>query len=243
MTRRLDGRKVLITGANGGLGEEFVRQALARGAARVYATARRPHPWEDARVVPLALDLTDPQSITAAAVTARDVDLVINNAAIAPEDDRSVLTQDDEITRRVFETNFFGTLRVARAFAPLLAGNGGGAFLNVLSAAIWIPVPTAYAASKAAAWSATNAMRAELAAQGTTVTAVVVGMVDTAMSARWDMPKVSAESVVEQSLDGVLSGAFEVLADDDARLAKSLLSEPYEELHAVAVQALSDFKP
>lgn len=168
---------------------------------------------------------------------------MINNAAIAPSDDTSVLTQDDEITRRVFETNFFGTLRVARAFAPVLADNGGGAFLNVLSAAIWIPVPTAYAASKAAAWSATNAMRAELTAQGTTVTAVVVGMVDTAMSARWDMPKVSAESVVEQSLDGVLSGAFEVLADDDSRLAKSLLSEPYEELHAVAVQALSDFKP
>ncbi|GFG52438.1 short-chain dehydrogenase [Mycolicibacterium agri] len=243
MTERLDGRKVLVTGANGGLGEEFVRQALARGASRVYATARRPHPWEDPRVVPLALDLTDPQSIAAAAGTATDVNLVVNNAAIAPSDDKSVLSQDEDITRRVFETNFYGTLRVARAFAPVLAANGGGAFLNVLSAAIWIPVPTAYATSKAAMWSATNAMRAELAAQGTAVTAVMVGLIDTAMSARFDMPKVSPESVVEQAYDGVATGAFEVIADDDTRLVKSLLSARYEEVHAAATEALSGFEP
>ncbi|OKH63259.1 short-chain dehydrogenase [Mycobacterium sp. SWH-M5] len=243
MTQRLDGRKVLITGANGGIGEEFVRQALARGAERVYATARRPHAWEDPRVVPFALDLTDPESVATAADTAHDVDLVVNNAAIAPADDKSVLNQDEDITRRVFETNFFGTLRVARVFAPVLAANGGGAFLNVLSASIWIPVPTAYAASKAAAWSATNAMRAELTAQGTTVTALVMGMVDTAMSARWDLPKVSARSVVEQAYDGVATGAFEVLADDDTRLVKSLLSANYEEVHAAALAALDGFEP
>jgi len=243
MTERLDGRTILVTGANGGLGDEFVRQALARGADRVYATARRPRPWEDPRVVPLALDLTDPPSITTAAGTATDVDLVVNNAAIAPADDTSVLSQDEEITRRVFETNFYGTLRVARAFAPVLAANGGGAFLNVLSAAIWIPVPTAYAASKAAAWSATNAMRAELAAQGTAVTGVMVGLIDTAMSARFDMPKVSPESVVEQAYDGVATGAFEVIADDDTRLAKSLLSARYEDLHEAAMESLSGFEP
>jgi NAD(P)-dependent dehydrogenase (short-subunit alcohol dehydrogenase family) len=243
MTERLDGRKVLVTGANGGLGEEFVRQALARGAHRVYATARRPRSWEDPRVVPLALDLTDPGSIAAAAGAAADVDLVVNNAAIAPADDKSMLKQDEEITRRIFETNFFGTLRVARAFAPVLAANGGGAFLNVLSASAWLPLPTAYAASKAAAWSATNAMRAELVAQGTTVTGVLVGMIDTAMSARWDMPKVSPESVVAQSYDGVVTGAFEVLADDGTRLIKSLLGAPSEELNAVAAEALSEFEP
>lgn len=243
MTERLDGRSVLVTGANGGLGEEFVRQALARGADRVYATARRPHPWEDARIVPLGLDLTDPRSITAAAAVATDVDLVVNNAAIAPAEDKSVWSQDEDITRRIFETNFFGTLRVANAFAPVLAANGGGAFLNVLSGAIWTPVPTAYAASKAAAWSATNAMRAELAAQGTTVTALVMGMVDTAMAARWDMPKISPGSVVEQAYDGVATGAFEVLADDHTRLAKSLLSAPYEELHAAAMAVLEGFEP
>ncbi|AKS35603.1 SDR family oxidoreductase [Mycolicibacterium goodii] len=243
MTERLDGRKVLVTGANGGLGEQFVRQALQRGAARVYATARRPRPWEDPRVIPLALDLTDPESIAAAAATATDVDLVVNNAAIAPTDDKSVWSQDEDITRRIFETNFFGTLRVARAFAPVLAANGAGAFLNVLSLASWIPVPTAYAASKAAAWSATNAMRAELTAQGTTVTALVMGMVDTPMSARWNMPKVSAESVVEQAYDGVATGAFEVLADDDSRLVKSLLSARYEDVHATALAAMDGFEP
>ena len=243
MTERLDGRKVLVTGANGGLGEEFVRQALDRGADRVYATARQPRPWEDPRIVPLALDLTDPNSVVAAANAAPDVDLLVNNAAIAPADDHSMLTQDEEITRRIFETNFIGTLRVARAFAPVLAANGGGAMLNVLSLSAWLPLPTAYTASKAAAWSATNAIRTELAAQGTTVTGLLVGMIDTAMSSRWDMPKVSPASVVGQGYDGVATGAFEVLADDQTRLVKSLLGASAEELNAAVAEALSGFEP
>ncbi|GAA2549357.1 SDR family oxidoreductase [Mycolicibacterium diernhoferi] len=243
MTERLDGRTVLVTGANGGLGTEFVRQALDRGAARVYATARRPHPWEDRRIVPLALDLTDLVSVAAAAETASDVDLLVNNAAIAPADDRSMLTQDEEITKRVFETNYHGTLRVARAFAPVLAANGGGAILNVLSLSAWLPLPTAYAASKAAAWSATNALRTELAGQHTAVTGLLVGMIDTAMSARWDFPKVSPDDVVAQAYDGVATGAFEVLADEQTRLIKSLLGAGAEELNAAAAEALSGFEP
>lgn len=242
MVQQLDGRTVLVTGANGGLGGEFVRQALEGGARRVYATARSPREWGDARVVPLVLDLTDADSVAAAAAGAPDVDLVVNNAAIAPATDSSVAQGEEAVVREVFETNFFGNLRVARAFAPVLAGNGGGALLNVLSLAAWLPVPTAYAASKAAMWSATNALRVELGPQGTGVTAVLVGMVDTPMSARWDMPKVSAEDVVRQAYDGVVAGAFEVLADADSREVKSRMSDSLEELNAFLAVRLADFE-
>ncbi|WP_237569373.1 SDR family oxidoreductase [Mycolicibacterium lacusdiani] len=241
MTERLDGRTVLVTGANGGLGEEFVRQALDRGARRVYASARRPRQWNDERIVPLPLDLTDTASVASAAATASDVDLVVNNAAIAPADDVSVLAGDEEVLRRIFETNVIGNLRVAKAFAPVLAANGGGALLNVLSLAAWLPLPTAYAASKAAMWSATNALRGELAPQGTTVTGLLVGMVDTPMTTRWDMPKVSPASVVDQAYDGVVTGAFEVHADEDTRDVKARLSGSSEELNAYIAEKLVDF--
>lgn len=131
MSQSLDGRTVLVTGANGGLGEQFVRQALTRGAAKVYATARTPKQWDDGRVQPLALDLTDPDSVERTAATATDVDLLVNNAAVAPAGD-SISGPEDDL-RRIFETNFFGNLRVANAFTPVLAANGGGTLLNVLS--------------------------------------------------------------------------------------------------------------
>jgi len=241
MAERLDGRTVLVTGANGGLGEQFVRQALERGATKVYATARTPREWGDERIVGLPLDLTDPASVARAAEVATDVDLVVNNAAVAPADDVSVATGDEEVTRRIFETNYFGNLRVAKAFAPVLAANGGGGLINVLSLAAWLPLPTAYAASKAAMWSATNALRGELSAANTTVTGVIVGMVDTAMSARFDMPKVSAASVVDQAYDGLVQGAFEVLADDDSRDIKSRMSGTAEDLSAYLVAKLTAF--
>lgn len=239
MTERLDGRTILITGANGGLGQEFVRQGLDRGARRVYAAARTPRTWDDDRVVPLRLDLTDAATIADAAASASDVDLVVNNAAIAPEADRTLLSGDDDVARSIFETNVLGPVRVTKAFAPVLAAHGGGAILNVLSLAAWTPVPTAYAASKAAAWSASNAMRIELAAQGTTVTGLIVGMIDTAMGARFDLPKSNPADVVAQAYDGVATGALEVLADEDSRTVKSLLSGPVEAVDAVLADALA----
>ncbi|MET0475862.1 MAG: SDR family oxidoreductase [Mycobacterium sp.] len=241
MAERLDGRTVLVTGANGGLGEEFVRQALERGAVKVYAAARSPRSWDDARVVPLHLDLNDPASVAIAAQEAADVDLLVNNAAIAPAEDGSVVGGDENVARQIFETNYFGTLRVTKAFAPVLEANGGGSVLNVLSLAAWLPLPTAYAASKAAMWSATNGIRGELAQQKTGVTGLIVGMVDTAMSARWDMPKVSPESVVEQAYDGVVAGAFEVYADDDSRDVKERLGNSSEELNAYLAERLDGF--
>ncbi|MHA3701022.1 SDR family oxidoreductase [Jatrophihabitans sp. YIM 134969] len=229
MTGSLQGRTVLVTGANGGLGEQFVRQALERGAARVYAGARSPREWADDRVVALALDITDPDAVARAVTAAPDVDLVVNNAAIAPEGD-SIAGPEDEL-RRVFETNFFGNLRIANAFSPVLARHGGGTLLNVLSSAAWISVPTAYGASKAAMWSATNALRLLLGGQGTQVTGLLVGMIDTAMSSRWDVPKTSPADVVAQAYDGIAAGALEVLADDSTRGLKSQLNRPAEEFY------------
>ena len=229
MNQPLDGRTVLVTGANGGHGEQFVRQALERGAAKVYAAARTPKHWEDPRVEPLRLDLTDPDDAARAALAAPDVDLLVNNAAIAPEGD-SISGPEDEL-RRIFETNFFGTLRVTKAFTPVLAARGGGTVLNVLSAAAWVTMPTGYAASKAAMWSATNALRTELRGQGTQVIGLLVGMIDTPMSARWDVPKVSAASVVAQAYDAVADGSIEVLADEPTRYLKSRMNTKAEELY------------
>ena len=225
----LEGRHVLVTGANGGLGEQFVAQALERGAAKVYAAARSARSWDDLRVESLDLDLNDPDSPARAAAAAADVDLLINNAAIAPAGD-SIVGPEDEL-RRIFETNFFGTLRVSNAFAPVLARNGGGTLINILSAAAWVSMPTGYAASKAAMWSATNALRIQLRGQGTQVVGLLVGMIDTPMTAGWDVPKVTPASVVAQAYDAVGDGSLEVLADDVTRDLKSRLSTRAEELY------------
>lgn len=229
MNQSLNGRTVLVTGANGGLGTQFVLQALARGATKVYAAARTPQAWDDARVTGLALDITAPDSIASAAAAAPDVDFLINNAGIAPGGD-AIAGPVDEL-RRIFETNFFGTLAVANAFSPILASHGGGTMLNILSLAAWISVPTGYAASKAAMWSATNALRAALEGQKTQVAGLLVGMVDTPMTAQWDFPKVSAESVVTAAYDGIAEGKLEILADDTTRGIKSQLSTPAENFY------------
>jgi NAD(P)-dependent dehydrogenase (short-subunit alcohol dehydrogenase family) len=218
----LEGRVVLVTGANGGLGEQFVWQALERGAAKVYAAARTPKIWADSRIQPIALDISDADAVMNAVATAADVDMLINNAAIAPADD--TLFGPDEEARRIFDTNFFGTLRVSTAFAPVLAAHGGGTLVNVLSSSVWVSLPTAYAASKAAAWSATNGLRFALEQQGTHVVGLLVGMIDTPMSAQYDVPKSSPESVVTQAYDGIAAGALEVLADEQTRDLKSRLS-------------------
>ena len=188
---------------------------------------------------PLELDITDPGAVSHAAATAFDVDLLVNNAAIALAGE-SITGPEDEL-RRVFETNFFGTLRVANAFAPVLAANGGGTLLNILSSASWLPVRTGYAASKAAMWSATNGLRLALQAQGTQVIGLQVGMIDTSMSTRWAVPKVSAESVAAEAYDGVASGLIEVLADDTTRDLKTQLGTPTEAFYPSLHQQLAGF--
>ena len=166
MTRLRDA-VVLVTGANGGLGIEFVTQALERGARRVYATARSPREWADERVVPLALDVTDEASVAAAAATAGDTTVVVNNAGVSGR--HSLLTAPLAEVRAVYETNVFGALAVAQAFAPVLAANGGGALVDIHSALSWLAKSGAYSSSKAALWQITNSLRLDLAGQQTHV--------------------------------------------------------------------------
>ncbi|WP_426511946.1 SDR family oxidoreductase [Dactylosporangium sp. McL0621] len=213
---------VLVTGGNRGLGKAFVEEALARGARKVYAAARDPRSVSTPGAVPLALDVTDPESVRRAAAEAPDVTVLINNAGITT--DSSLLHGDLDDIRREFETNFFGTINVTRAFAPVLAANGGGHVLDVHSVLSWISQGTSYSSTKAAVWQATNAFRIELAAQGTKVTGLHVGYIDTDMTRGIDAPKTSPQDVARQALDGIEAGAFEVLADELTRTVKRGLS-------------------
>lgn len=205
---------VLITGANRGIGQAFARELLARGARKVYAAARDPASVTLPGVEALRLDVTQPEEVAAAARLASDVTLVINNAGIAQPG--GFLAADSEaVARRIFETNFFGVLNMSKAFAPVLKANGGGALLNVLSVASWVNGGelAAYSASKSAAWSLTNALRHELASQKTQVLGLHMAYVDTDLTRGFDVPKSSAEDIVQRALDGLEAGADEVLAD------------------------------
>lgn len=219
---------VLVTGANGGLGKEFVQQALDLGAGKVYATARSPQTWGDPRISPLTLDVTDPASIAEAAAHATDVTLVVNNAGAA--NGASVLG-DQTSLRELFEVNYFGPLAVADAFAPALAASGGGAVLNVLSVLSWLGIGDGYSATKAALWSATNTQRLHLAAQGTLVTALYLGYTDTPMTAGLNVPKNDPADVVSQAYAGLLAGDYEVLADDVSRQVRAGLAGPIDQLY------------
>lgn len=217
---------VIVTRANRGIGAEFVRQFLARGAATVYAAARNASSItsDDPRIHALALDVTDAAQVARAAEQAPDATIVVNNAGISSM--IPLVDGDLDAIRREFETNVFGPLQVTRAFADSLRTNGGGAVLNVLSASSWSAFPgaTTYGATKAAAWGLTDGLRLELADQGTQVLGLHMGMVDTNMTAGWDGAKVSVESVVTAALDGLEQGALEVLADDVARQVKASLT-------------------
>jgi NAD(P)-dependent dehydrogenase (short-subunit alcohol dehydrogenase family) len=223
---------VLVTGANGGLGREFVHQALARGAAKVYASARTPRTaqdWGDERIVPLALDVTDPGSVVKAAAEAADVTVVINNAGASTG---ASLLADLDAARTLFDTNFWGQLEVANAFAPVLAANGGGAVLNVLSVLSWLGIADAYSATKAAFWSATNTQRLALAKHGTQVVGLHLGYTDTPMTADIEAEKNDPADVVAAAYDGLVAGAAEVLADETSRRVKAGLAAPVEVLYA-----------
>jgi NAD(P)-dependent dehydrogenase (short-subunit alcohol dehydrogenase family) len=220
----IKGSIVVVTGANRGLGRQFAAALLERGAAKVYAAARNPEAVDLPGVVPLALDITDPASVAAAAAIASDATLLINNAGSSTQ--ASLLDGDFADIRLEMETHFFGTLRATRAFAPILEANGGGAILNVLSVLSWIHLPTAgaYSAAKAAAWAQTDAVRLELAPKGIAVTALHVGYMDTDMAAHVDGPKADPAVVAAAALDGVEANLPEVVADDLSRHVKSTLS-------------------
>lgn len=226
---QVEGSVVLVTGAQGGLGREFVAQALARGAAKVYASARSPQEWDNARIVPLRLDVTDEQSVAAAVQAASDVTVVVNNAGIHGAG--SLLASPVSEVERVFATNVFGALRVAKAFAPVLGRNSGGALVDVASVLSWLGIAGAYSASKAALWSLTNSLRLELAPQGTQVLGAHLGYTDTPLIAGLDVEKNDPADVVAAIWDAVEAGEREVLVDQVSRDVRAALSGPLEALY------------
>ena len=221
----IKGSVALVTGANRGLGAAFCRALLEGGASKVYAGARDIDKVNLPGVIPIRLDITSSADVTAAAAECGDVNLLINNAGIMTAT-RALSDDVIEAGRREFETNVFGPLALTRAFAPILASNGGGAVINVLSVLAWLSNPRAalYCASKAAGWSLTNAIRQDLQAQQTQVLALHVGLMETDMAAGLRGSKSSPDDVVAQALTGIRAGAFEVLADDVSRRVRSALS-------------------
>ncbi|MGY1856465.1 SDR family oxidoreductase [Modestobacter sp. SYSU DS0290] len=231
----ITGSVALVTGANRGLGRQFAQQLVERGAAKVYATSRRPELVDVPGVEVLRVDITDPESVAAAAAAAGDVTLLVNNAGITTRS--NLVTGDLAEVRREMDTHFFGTLGVVRAFAPVLARNGGGGIVNVLSALSWFSTDgaNAYAAAKAAAWSLTNGVRIELTGQGTQVTGVVLGAADTDMMAGYTGPMSDPADVVRTALDGVQAGDWEVLVDDWSRGVKASLARDPREFYGQPV--------
>lgn len=224
----LANRNVLVTGANRGMGREYISQLLERGVAKVYAAARNPQQIEldDPRVIALALDVTDAASVAAATQAAPDVSILINNAGIARMN--SVLDPDTSGLREQLETNLFGPLAMSSAFADHIADNSG-AIVNVASVLAWLPVGATYGVSKAALWNATDSMRLELSPRGVQVVGVYFGLVDTDMASFADSPKSDPADIVRQVLDGIETDASEVFADDLSRQVRSELNKPIQE--------------
>ncbi|MEU9290873.1 SDR family oxidoreductase [Streptomyces sp. NPDC048275] len=213
----------LVSGANRGFGRALAAELLGRGAT-VYAGARNPDQVDLPGAKPIALDITDPASIAAAAEATGDVTVLINNAGSATGAD--LLSADLDDIRLEMDTHYFGTLSVVRSFAPQIAANGGGAILNVLSALSWVSFPEigAYCAAKSAEWSLTNALRVQLADQGIRVAGLHVGYMDTDMVRDVDAAKSHPADIARIAVDGIAAGAYEILADNAARQAQTALA-------------------
>jgi NAD(P)-dependent dehydrogenase (short-subunit alcohol dehydrogenase family) len=230
---QLEGSVALVTGANRGLGRAYARALLDAGAAKVYGGARDPSAITDPDVVPVQLDVTDHQRVAQVAAELGDVTIVINNAGVG--NGAAAMGGDDDLAdhRAEFEVNYFGLLAVSRAFAPVLARNGGGALVNMLSALSFVAYPQHgnYSATKSAAWALTNALRTQLRAQGTQVVGVHAGYIDTDMAAGIDSPKVSPEEVAQRTVEAIAAGAEEVLADDVSQAVKAALPNDQDTIY------------
>lgn len=221
-------RVAVVTGGRRGLGAALVDELLERGARKVYATARSAYADDRPEVVTTKLDVRSAESVDALARLATDAEIVFNNAGVLlPE---PLVSGDLANVTETFDVNVFGPLRVARAFAPILAANGGGALVNMHSVLSWLAGSGAYGASKAAAWSVTNSLRLELASQGTQVVGVHAGFIDTDMVSAIEQPKATPADIAAAIVDGLAAGDTEVLADDVTVDVKAALSGPVERL-------------
>ena len=221
----------LVTGANRGIGKAFADALLDRGARKVYAAVRDVGTITDPRLVPVQLDVTDPDRVAAVARELDDVQVVVNNAGVAHIGIPLNSSLDD--ARTELETNYLSLVSMMQAFAPVLQRNGGGAFVNVLSALSWAAMPplTTYSASKAAAWSYTNAARIELGSQGTHVVGVHPGPVDTDMTAAIELDKIAPATVATSALDALEGGLPEAAVDEFSRAIKAGLSDDQDTLY------------
>lgn len=219
----IDGAVAVVTGANRGLGREFARQLVERGA-RVFAGARDPQSVDLDGVEALPLDITNAEQAAGAARVASNASILINNAGVSTLARLSDGALDD--IRQEMEVNYFGTLNLVRAFAPVLARNGGGAMLNVSSVMAWLALEhsNSYGASKAAVWAMSNGLRVELADAGTQVSSMFLASTDTDMMRAFDIPKHRPEDIVRIALDQFEAGTLEILADDASAGLKAGLS-------------------
>jgi len=222
---------VLVTGANRGIGKAFADALLDRGATKVYAAVRDVATIGDPRLVRIQLDVTNADRVAAVARELGDVQVVVNNAGVLHVG--VPLSASLETARVELETNYLSLVSMTQAFAPVLERNGGGAFINVLSVFSWIATPliTTYSASKAAAWSFTNAARIELRRQGTQVIGVHAGPVDTDMAAAFDLEKIPPATVATSALDALEADEPEAAVDDYSRAIKAGLSDDQDALY------------
>jgi NAD(P)-dependent dehydrogenase (short-subunit alcohol dehydrogenase family) len=229
---KIRGSVALVTGANRGIGQAFAQALVARGATKVYAAVLKPDSITDPQLTPVALDITDADRVAGVAEACRDVTLLVNNAGVM----RASTFLDPptlDAARSEMETNYFGTLNMCRAFAPVLIANGGGAIINMLSVSSFYtnPFDASYGASKAAALSLTNGIRLELNRHGTQVVAVHASFVDTDMAAGTDAAKISPDSVAQQAFDALERGEVEVLTDERTQFVKGSLSRDHEVIY------------
>ncbi|MDB5631852.1 MAG: Short-chain dehydrogenase [Tardiphaga sp.] len=234
----------LVTGANRGLGLSLVRLLREAGCKKIYAAARQPAELGAGVEYPVLLDITNPEQVTAAAAQCHDVDLLINNAGIAKFTPLLAALSTDN-ARAEMETNYFGTMAMCRAFAPVLKRNGGGALVNVLSVVCWFnaPMQGSYCASKSAEWSLTKAARFELRSQGTRVIGVHAGYIDTDMTAALTLAKTSPDDIARRILAGIERGDEEILADERAQALRAELLGDYGPFEAAMQQTWDRSRP
>ena len=230
----ISGSVALITGANRGIGRTMVEAFVGKGARKIYAGARNVTTLQDLTtahpgvVESIELDITDHSAVARAATACQDVDLLINNAGISHVVGLIAAKTLDN-ARAEMETNYFGTLAMCRSFAPVLRSNGGGCIVNVLSvlSQVTLPLIGSYCASKAAALRLTEGVRAELAAQNTTVIAVMPGAVDTEMTKDFQIPKMLPKEVSQAVMAAIETGTEEIYSGEEAlRLSQGLAIDP-----------------